>query len=251
MSVQEACPRMRLQPGGEKAAAFGVALLELGMGKPMCRIGVFRPQSKRPFGDASTGPEMASLGVRPAQIGKEPPILAVMIDMALADRDARRIVIGAPGKGIEAERAEQQRQHQRVPRVFFQVLLCASQCDLRPSLDRGGGDLDMRALARAGALRKLPRLRGQGARLRPFHVHLVDTGTRDVREREVRIFGDGGVKVFRCTVPGRKQAVDAIAIKRGGAVRGGRKRQIGSGSRFIWHPRTGLIQGQRSNALRP
>ena len=171
--------------------------------------------------------------------------------MALADRDARRIVVGAPGKGVEAERAEQQRQHQRVPRIFFQVLLGASQCDLRPSLDRGGGDLDMRALARAGALRKLPRLRGQGARLRPFHVHLVDAGARDVREREVRIFGDGGVKSFRCTVPGRKQAVDAIAIKRGGAVRGGRERQIVAVQIVIWHPRTGLISGQRSNALRP
>jgi hypothetical protein len=54
---------------------------------------------------------------------------------------------------------------------------------------------------------------------------LVDAGTRDVCEREVRIFGDGGVKSFCCPVPGRKQAVDAIAIKRGGAVRGGRKRQ--------------------------
>ena len=105
----------------------------------------------------------------------------------------------------------------------------------------------MRALARAGALRKLPRLRGQGARLRTFHVHLMDAGAPDAGEREVWIFSDRAVKSLGRTVPGRKQAVDAITIMRGGAVGGGRQRQIVA---VMIHlaPRTRLIQ---VNAVTP
>ena len=41
-------------------------------------------------------------GIRPAEIHKKPPILAIMRGMAFADRNARRIMIGAAGERVEA-----------------------------------------------------------------------------------------------------------------------------------------------------
>src|SRR6266436_7756735 len=115
---------MRLQPGGEKlAAGFRLALLEQRVGKTMRRGGVFRPQRKSPFGQRAADADIAGFGMLPAQIGEEPPILAVMAGVTLADREFRRVVIGASGEGIETERAEQQREHEGVARILVEMLL--------------------------------------------------------------------------------------------------------------------------------
>jgi hypothetical protein len=64
------------------------------------------------------------------------------------------------------------------------------------------------------------------ARLGDFHIHLMDASSRDVSERERRIFGDGAVEGLTGAVPGRKNTIDTIAVKCRGAVRYRRQRQL-------------------------
>ena len=71
--------------------------------------------------------QVAGFGVRPAEIGEKPPVLAVVRGMAFADRDARRIVVGAAGECVEAISAEQGGKHQRVARKFLKMLFGAGQ----------------------------------------------------------------------------------------------------------------------------
>ncbi|HVD85721.1 MAG TPA: hypothetical protein VNC42_16045 [Bradyrhizobium sp.] len=66
---------------------------------------------------------------------------------------------------------------------------------------------------------QLSGVRGLGARLGDFHIHLMDASSRDVSEREGRIFGDGAVESLAGPVPGRKNTIDTIAVKCRGAVR--------------------------------
>jgi hypothetical protein len=54
----------------------------------------------------------------------------------------------------------------------------------------------------------------------------MDASPRDVSEREGGIFNDGAVEGLAGPVPGRKNTVDTVAVKRGRTVRYGRKRQI-------------------------
>jgi len=54
----------------------------------------------------------------------------------------------------------------------------------------------------------------------------MDASSRDVSERERRIFGDGAVESLAGPVPSRKNTIDTIAVKCRGAVRYRRQRQI-------------------------
>jgi hypothetical protein len=94
------------------------------------------------------------------------------------------------------------------------------------SLDGRGHDLDVLAFARACRGGQLPGVHSPGARFGDLHVHLMDASARDVSERERRIFIDGAVESLASPVPGRKNTIDTVAVKRRGAVRYRRKRQI-------------------------
>ena len=126
MSVQEAAPLMRRQPiRQECAAGFRFALFEQRVGKPVCRVGVGGPQRERPFGQCAAGVGIAGLGMRPAEIGEEPPVVAIMAGVPLADREFCGVVVGPAGEGVETEGAEQQLQDEGVARIFLEMLLGA------------------------------------------------------------------------------------------------------------------------------
>ncbi len=126
MPVQEAALFMRRQPGRqERAAGFRFALFEQRMGKPVRGAGVGRPLRQGPFGQFAADADLAGFGVRPAEIGQEPPVIAVMAGVALADREFGGVVVGPAGEGVEAEGAEQQRQNQGVARIFLEMLFGA------------------------------------------------------------------------------------------------------------------------------
>ena len=74
--------------------------------------------------------------------------------------------------------------------------------------------------------RQLPGMRGHGARLGSLHVELVQAGARDMRQRKAFVFADRPVEGVLGAVPGRQHAIHALAVMRGGAVGGGRQRQI-------------------------
>jgi hypothetical protein len=59
-----------------------------------------------------------------------------------------------------------------------------------------------------------------------FHVHLMNPRACYVGEREVGIFNNRSVEGIIGAVPGRKNAVDTVPVKRRRGVGQGRKRQI-------------------------
>jgi hypothetical protein len=59
---------------------------------------------------------IAVRGVRPAEIGEEPPIVAVVPGVALAQIDTGLIVISHAREGEQAEPAERQQHDYSVPR---------------------------------------------------------------------------------------------------------------------------------------
>ena len=144
MAVQETLAIMRRQPLREEfAAGFHVALLEHRMRQAMRRIGVGRSQLHRAFAQGASFAQVSRFGMRPAEIAGEPPVLAVVRGVTQADRELGGVMVGATREGIEAEGAEQQRQHQRVARIFVQMGLGAVDGNFRLALDHGGHDLDM------------------------------------------------------------------------------------------------------------
>ncbi len=203
-----------------------VALLEQRMRERVRRIGVFIPQRHGAFGQGPADAGVSCLGMGPAEIGEKPPILAIVRSVALANREFCGIVVRASRERVEAEGAEQQREYQRIARKLVEMLLRAGQGHGRFPLDGCGHDLDVLAFAPARSGGELPGERGLGARLRGLHVHLVDARPRDIGECEVRIFGDGAVESFGGPKPGRKHAVDAVAVKHCRVFRYGRQRQI-------------------------
>ncbi len=146
--------------------------------------------------------------------------------MALANGQLGGIVVGTSGECVEAKGAEQEREYQCIAREFVEMLLGAGQGHPRFTLDGRGHDLDVLALAPAGSGSERAGLRRLGTRFGGFHVHLMQAGSRDVRQREGWIFSNGAVESLGSPVPGRKHAVDTVAIKRCRAFRYGRKRQI-------------------------
>ena len=99
-----------------------------------------------------------------------------MTRMAFADREFRGIMVGTAREGVEAERAEQHRQHLRVARIFFQMRFGAAHGKFRLALDHCGDDLDMAFFSRRRAGGQFTGLRRHGARLAAFHVELMQPG---------------------------------------------------------------------------
>jgi hypothetical protein len=67
----------------------------------------------------------------------------------------------------------------------------------------------------------------------------MDASSRDVSERERRIFSDGAVEGLAGPVPGRKNTIDTIAVKCRGAVRYRRQRLIVSVTVHLAFPPNG------------
>ncbi len=242
--MQKTLAIMRRHPLREKLAAHRhVTLLEHRMREAMRGVGVFRTQRHGALGQCPAGGEIARLGVRPAEVADKPPVLAIMPRVAFADRELGGIVVGTARERVKAERAEQDRQHLRIARIFFEMRLGAGHGDFRLALDHGGHDLDMVffALARAGG--QLPGLRRHGARLAALHVELMQPRAADTRQRKARIFRDRLVEGVLGTVPGRQHAVDAVTVMRRGAIGGGGQRKIVS---VPVHCSCSVVRGQVS-----
>src|SRR5829696_1369770 len=108
MPMQKTLAIMRRHPLREKLAARRhIALLEHRMRKAMRGVGVFGTQRQRALGQGPAGGEISRLGVRPAEVTDEPPVLAIMPRVAFADREFCGIVVGTARERIEAECAEQ------------------------------------------------------------------------------------------------------------------------------------------------
>ena len=146
--------------------------------------------------------------------------------VARADRELGGVVVGATGESIEAECAEQQRQHQRVAGIFVDMSLGGVDGDFRFAVDHRGHDLDVADLAGRGSCHQQPRVRGHGAGLPAVHVELVQAGAGDMRQREAGICRNRAVESVLGAVPGRQHAVHAVAVIRHGAIRSGRQQQI-------------------------
>ena len=275
MPVQEALAIMRRHPLCEKFSAHRhVALLEHRMREAMRGVGVFGAQRHGALGQCPAGGEITRLGMRPAEVTDEPPVLAIVPRVAFADRKLGGIVVGTARERVEAERAEQDRQYLRVARIFFEMRLGAGHGDFRLALDHGGHDLDMAFFALARGGRQFAGLSRHGARLAAFHVELMQPGAADMRQRKARILRDRLVEGVLGAVPGRQQAVDAVAVMRRGAIRGGGQQKIVSvpvhvvvlgarrgwakpsrgraASTMLWLHVTGRLSGCRSAAsVRP
>ena len=227
MAVQETLAVMRRQPlRDEFAAGFHVALLEHRMRQAMRGIGVGRSQLHRAFAQGPSFAQVSGFGMRPAEIAGEPPVLAVMRGVTQADRELGGVMVGAARECVEAEGAEQQRQHQRIARIFVQMRLGAAGGEFRFAVDHRGHDLDMADFPRRRACDQFAGARGHGAGFLAFHVELMQAGARDMRQREAGIFRDRAVEGGLGAVPGRQHAVDAVAVMRRGLVGSGRQQQI-------------------------
>ena len=145
---------------------------------------------------------------------------------AFAHRELGVVMVRTPGKRVEAESAEQHRQHQRIAGIFLKMRLGAAHRDLRLALDRGGHDLDVLALARVSAGGQLPCVRGHVACFGSLHVELMQAGARDMRQRETCIRLDRAIESLLGPMPGRQHAIHAVPVMRRGAVGGGGQRQI-------------------------
>src|ERR1700750_480723 len=97
--------------------------------------------------------------MRPAEICQKPPILAIVAGVTLANREPRRVMVGAPGECVQAERAEQETEAERLARKLVEMLFGAGQGHLRLSLDGCGQNLDVLAFAPACRDGQLARLR--------------------------------------------------------------------------------------------
>src|SRR5882757_1818804 len=117
-----------------------------------------------------------------------------MPGVAFANGQSCGIVIGASGECIQAESTEQEREYKCIARIPIEVPLGAGQGYARFSLDGCGHDLDVLAFALAYRGRQLSGVRGLGARLGEFHIHLMDASSRDVSDREGSILRDGAVE---------------------------------------------------------
>ena len=157
MPIQDAAAVVFRHPITEKGiGGVEIALLEQRMRKRMGAMGVLPAHSESPFGQRPAALDVAGFGVRPAQICQEPPILAVMRGMTLADRHARRIMIGAPREGVEPVSAEKGGEHQSIAGEFLEVLFGTGKCRCRPPFERGSQHLDMLTLAPGRARHKFP-----------------------------------------------------------------------------------------------
>jgi len=202
MAIEDAVAVVSRQPFTEKAIrCTRIALLEQGMGKGMGTMGILSAQPKRAFGQKSPVLQVAGFGVRPPQVCEEPPILPVMPGVTLANRNARRIVIGSTGESIEAVGAEQRSQHQYVAREFFQVVFGTGNRFCRPTFDRRSKDLHMLTLAFARSGRKLSGPRRHRPRLGIFRVQLMQPRPGDVCESKIRVGGDRAIKRFAASNP--------------------------------------------------
>src|SRR5829696_8293452 len=105
MPVQETLAIMRGHPLREKLAARRhVALLEHRMRQTMRGVGVFGTQPHGALGQGPADGKISRLGVRPAEIAREPPVLAIMPRVAFADRELGGVMVGAARERVEAER---------------------------------------------------------------------------------------------------------------------------------------------------
>ena len=218
---------MRRQPPRKKLlACCHVALLEHGVGETVRGVGVFASQRHGAFAESAADAQISRLDVRPAEIAQEPPVLAIVSGVALADRKLCGVVIGATGEGVETERAEQQGEDQCVARAFVQMLFGAGYGKPGLSFDGSGRDLDVAAFALACARRQLAGARRLGPGLGTLHIHLMNSRPRDIGQGEVRILCNGLVECIVGAMPGRQHAVDAVAVICRGALGRRRERQI-------------------------
>src|SRR5215207_3989135 len=87
-------------------------------------MGVLTAELQCPLRDAEASADVAGFGVRPAEVGQEPPVIPVVPRMSLADGQLRLVVVCPTREGVEAIRPEQQGEHQGVPGKRLYVLLC-------------------------------------------------------------------------------------------------------------------------------
>jgi len=133
--------------------------------------------------------------------------------MVSAEIDARLVVIGAAGEGIEAEGTERQRHDKGIARPALQVRQRRRQRIGASAFDHECERRDMALLA-CGAASCHDRLRARD-RLQRRIALLVDgmkPGAGRMRQREVRIARQRALQRLRCAGPEREQAIDAVAI---------------------------------------
>src|SRR5712664_3479698 len=118
-----------------------------------------------------------------------------------------------PENAYRAERTEQEREHKGIARKLFEMPLGSGQGHFRLPLDCRGHDLDVLAFALARRGGQPSGVRRLGACFGDFHIHLMDAGSRNVSEREGRIFDNGAVESLPGPVPGRKNTIDTVAVK--------------------------------------
>ena len=139
------------------------------MRQRMNRVGVFAPDAERALGDPPSGRNTAVFGVRPAEIGQEPPVVAIVAGIAFAQIHPRLIMVRHPRKREQSKGAERQHQNQGIARPAFEM--CQRQFEGADRLALRGQrqDLDMAFFPRAAVAFRQP-ARHRGFLLRRRHL---------------------------------------------------------------------------------
>src|SRR5262249_27289584 len=176
-------------------------------------------QLERALGEAPAGVESASFGMRPSEVRKKPPIVVVVSCHPAAERQPRRVVIGAAAESVQAEGAQSEGENERVARMRLEMREQRLQRLYGLTVDGKAKDVDMRALARG---RPSPPLPCDGQRVLGFGNAAVDLqvpGETRMSERESRVVCDRLLEARVGAGTGGKQEVDAAAVCRGGLRR--------------------------------
>src|ERR1700681_2030225 len=110
MAVQLALSGIAGQPRLDEAgAALGIAGFEIAVGAGMGGKGVARIVLQRALDLGGAASDVAKLDPRPAEIGKEPPILAPTRGQPFEQRQLRLVVVEPAAEAEQPQDAERQR----------------------------------------------------------------------------------------------------------------------------------------------
>jgi hypothetical protein len=227
MAMQDAGPVIVRQPAGDQRVGLGAgSVLEQRVRHRVQPMRAGRLQREASFGDRPAMRQVQVLGVRPAEIGQEPPVRAIVRRHPLAEVHARLRMTGHPGKGEQAEGAQRQRQDEGVARPRLHMGQHLLQRRDRIAADGTRERLDMAAFAR-GPVRLNRRLGLADHRAR---LHIVGRDQQCARprrpgQREVGVQRQRLVERLGRARPAGQAEIDTIPIVRRRCVRRRRERQ--------------------------
>ena len=191
------------------------AVLEHRMREGMGTVGVGRPKIQAPLSEIAAEPHGAVLGMRPAAIGQEPPVIGFeMIGIALAQVDTSLVVIGHAGECEQAEGSERQRHDHDVTRPFVDVGQRRGKGIGRLPRHGEGQRCDVTALpGRAVACDEVGCLGDRGLCVGGLDADRIGARQRRMGEREIGVSQEGLLQRLHGARPGGEKKIDTLAVE--------------------------------------